>query len=150
MARNYDRLIRFYDSWFDDINDTDKELSGDEKWSIIIAVRECQHSNSIEPFNNLPISIKRALSVSTMREQLLRIMERVENARKRGSKGGQATQVAALSTKYQEENTRRDAELADVKASIPEGYTPLSWYKELKKRRDSGDKEAARLLEAQG
>jgi len=146
MARNYDRLIRFYDSWFDDINDPDKELSGEEKWTILMAVRECQHNGSIDPFNNLPISIKRALSVSTMREQLLRIMERLESARNRGSLGGQSARAQALAQRAKEEQARREQEDEQLKKAIPDGYTSYSWYQELKKRAASGDTSAAEEL----
>lgn len=146
MARNYDRLIRYYDSWFDDINDQEKELSGEEKWQIMLALRECQRVMSADPLRNLPLNIRRALSMATMVEQLERIIERCESARNRGSKGGQSTAAKAQEETRQENNIKRDQERAEVKAAIPEGYTSLTWYRELKKRAASGDAQAAAEL----
>lgn len=146
MARNYDRLIRYYDSWFDDINDQEKELSGEEKWQIMLALRECQRMMSAEPLRNLPLNIRRALSMATMIEQVERIIERCESARNRGSRGGQATAAKTQAETMQENNLKRDQERAEVKASIPEGYTSLTWYRELKKRAAAGDAQAAAEL----
>lgn len=142
MARTYDRLIRYYDSWFDDINDVEKELSGEEKWQIMLALRECQRVMSADPLRNLPLNIRRALSMATMVEQMERIIERCESARNRGSKGGQAAAVRAQEEIRQAENQRRDQERAEIKATIPEGYTSLTWYQELKKRAANGDIQA--------
>lgn len=83
-------MIRFYDSWFDDINDQDKELTGDEKWLVIAAIRDCQRENSTQPLDKLPLEVRRALSMATLKEQLERIFERVESARARGKKGAEA------------------------------------------------------------
>lgn len=146
MARNYDRLIRYYDSWFDDINDPEKELSGEEKWQIMFALRECQRVMSADPLRNLPLSTRRALSMATMVEQVERIIERCESARNRSSRGGQSTAAKAQAEMMQENNKRIEQERAEVKAAIPEGYNSLTWYKELKKRAATGDKAAAAEL----
>lgn len=96
MARKYDRLIRYYQSWFDDLADPDKELSGAECWQVMLAIRDCQVLNSTEPLRNLPLSIRRALSMSTLIEQVARIIEKCESMRERGRSGGQATQIKTL------------------------------------------------------
>lgn len=88
MARNYDRLIRYYDSWFDDLADPDKELTAEECWSVILALRDAQHQGTTQPLRELPQSVRRALSMSTLIEQTERIIERCNNLRERGSKGG--------------------------------------------------------------
>lgn len=93
MARNYDRLIRYYDSWFDDLADPDKELTPEECWRVILAVRDAQHIGSTQPLRELPQSIRRALSMSTLVEQVERIIERCNNLRERGSKGGTINQL---------------------------------------------------------
>lgn len=142
MARNYDRLIRYYDSWFDDINDQEKELSDGEKWQVMLAIRECQRVMSAEPLRNLPLNVRRALSMATMLEQVERIIERVESARNRGSRGGQTTAAKALAETCAQNNIRLEKERAEVKASIPDGYNSLTWYQELKKRAAAGDKKA--------
>lgn len=146
MPRNYDRLIRYYDSWFDDINDPDKELSGDEKWQILLALRECQRVMSAQPLRELPIHIRRALSMATMVEQVERIIERCESARNRGSRGGQATQAKNLAEERAQNVARIDKEMAEIKAAIPKGYTSLSWYNELKARAKNGDPKALEEL----
>lgn len=146
MPRNYDRLIRYYDSWFDDINDPDKELSGDEKWQILLALRECQRVMSAQPLRELPIHIRRALSMATMVEQVERIIERCESARNRGSRGGQATLAKNQAEERAQNVARIDKERAEIKAAIPEGYTSLSWYNELKARAKNGDPKALEEL----
>lgn len=146
MPRNYDRLIRYYDSWFDDINDPDKELSGEEKWQILLALRECQRVMSADPLRELPLNIRRALSMATMVEQVERIIERCESVRCRGSRGGQATQAKNQAEERAQNVARIDRERAEVKAAIPEGYTSLSWYNELKKRAQNGDPKALEEL----
>ena len=88
MARHYDRLIRFYDSWFDDFADQDKELTPAECWTIVLAIRDCQRLCTTEPLRNLPLNLRRALSMSTLIEQVDRIIEKGESMRKRGQIGG--------------------------------------------------------------
>lgn len=83
-------MIRFYDSWFDDLNDPDKELTAEERWMVITAVRESQRVGSTSPMRELPLEVRRALSMATLIEQLERILERVEGARARGRKGAEA------------------------------------------------------------
>lgn len=90
MARTYDRLIRFYDSWFGDLLDEEKELTPEECWQTILAIRECQRSESIEPLRALPREIRRALQMRTLETQITKILERSANMRERGSKGGSA------------------------------------------------------------
>lgn len=146
MPRNYDRLIRYYDSWFDDINDPEKELSGEEKWQILLALRECQRVMSADPLRELPLNIRRALSMATLVEQVERIIERCESARSRGSRGGQTTQAKNQAEERAQNVARLERERAEVKAAIPEGYTSLSWYNELKKRAQNGDPKALEEL----
>lgn len=88
MPRKYDRVIRYYASWFDDFLSVDKEFSAEEFRDIILAIRDCQINGTLEPLETLPITIRRALSMATMGEQILRILERAENMRARGSAGG--------------------------------------------------------------
>lgn len=97
MPRKYDRVIRYYASWFDDFLSTDKEFSAEEFRAIILAIRDCQVNGSLEPLETLPITIRRALSMATMGEQILRILERAENMRARGSAGGRKAATVALS-----------------------------------------------------
>lgn len=89
MARKYDRMIRFYGSWFADLNDPEKALTAEEKWQVVEAIVQCQEQESTEPLQLLPLTIRRALSMATMREQLERVLERNQGARERGRKGAQ-------------------------------------------------------------
>ena len=98
MARNYDRLIRYYDSWFDDLADPDKELTPEECWRVVLAIRDAEHSGTTQPLRELPQSIRRALSMSTLVEQVERIIERCNNLRERGSKGGTINQLTGKGT----------------------------------------------------
>lgn len=101
MPRKYDRVIRFYASWFDDFTDPSKAFTAEELWQVVMAVRDAQLQGSIEPLDNLPISIRRALSMATMGEQIMRLLERADRMRERGSKGGQAARANQLSPEAQ-------------------------------------------------
>lgn len=96
MARTYDRIIRYYDSWFADLMDEEKQFSAEEICAVLLAVRECQRVNNLVPLDALPASVRRGLSMATMREQILRINERVERMRERTR--GKAHEEAAART----------------------------------------------------
>lgn len=113
MARHYDRLIRYYDSWFDDLLDIDKELSPAECWRVILAIRDAQQMSSTEPLRNLPLEIRRALSMSTLIEQVERIIERCDNMRQRGSLGGLTTKVSRAAATAQEHVSVQDIKAPD-------------------------------------
>ena len=66
MPRTYDRLIRYYDSWFGDLLDPDKGFTPEECGAVIIAIRECQRELNLEPLKNLPLNIKRGLQMRTL------------------------------------------------------------------------------------
>ena len=95
MPRNYDRLIRYYDSWFGDLLDPDKGFTPEECWSVIVAIRECQREITLEPLKNLPINIRRGLQMRTLETQILKILEHTGRMAARGAAGGNAAQKAA-------------------------------------------------------
>lgn len=95
MPRTYDRLIRFYDSWFGDLMDPDKGFTPEECWSVIVAIRECQRETTLEPLKNLPINIRRGLQMRTLETQIVKILEHTGRMAARGSAGGNAAQKAA-------------------------------------------------------
>ena len=95
MPRTYDRLIRFYDSWFGDLLDPDKGFTPEECWSVIVAIRECQREITLEPLKNLPINIRRGLQMMTLETQIVKILEHTGRMAARGSAGGNAAQKAA-------------------------------------------------------
>lgn len=88
MPRKYDRVIRFYSSWFADFLDKEKNFSDHEIVQLFIAIRDCQIEGSLEPIENLPLSIRRGLSMATMGEQIIRLVETSQSARTRGKDGG--------------------------------------------------------------
>lgn len=139
MPRTYDRLIRYYDSWLDDIQDPDKGFSAQEQMSILLAIREAQRQGTMQPIDGLPVEIKRGLQLSTLKEQVGRIIERCERARSRGRD--------AAAARYAQE--QRDQAAQERKAA--EEYQAANkvtreQYLELKKRAAAGDQEAIRLL----
>lgn len=95
MPRTYDRLIRFYDSWFGDLLDPDKGFTPEECWSVIVAIRECQREITLEPLKNLPINIRRGLQMRTLETQIVKILEHTGRMAARGAAGGNAAQKAA-------------------------------------------------------
>lgn len=138
MPRKYDRMIRYYQSWFDDLLDKEKELTPEECWQVIIAIRDCQVEMSLEPLQALPISTRRALSMATMSEQVVRMMERSERMRNKSSHGGQKAaenrknpeQLAAatMRTQMAEEQQRQREEQFDKQRaakSSPSDYLHL-------------------------
>ena len=113
MPRTYDRLIRFYDSWFGDLLDPDKGFTPEECWSVIVAIRECQREITLEPLKNLPINIRRGLQMRTLETQIVKILEHTGRMAARGSAGGNATRAAMQkqSMILEEKNERRQAQM---------------------------------------
>lgn len=152
MPRKYDKTIRFYASWFGDLQDPEKEFSDAEKWQIVLTIARCQMQCSIEPLQSLPLSIRRALSMETLREQIIRQIERSEKRREVSSRGGETTaarrrgEVLPLreSLKMEQRDIER-AELAIAEASRPSGPESMAKYKQQLIRGANGD--AATLKE---
>lgn len=89
MPRKYDKVIRFYSSWFADWFDPEKAFSDHEIVQLFLSIRDCQVEGSIEPLEKLPLEIRRALSMATMGEQCIRLVETSNSARTRGQTGGE-------------------------------------------------------------
>lgn len=126
MPRKYDRIIRYYASWFDDLLDPSKEFTAEECWLVITTIRDCQIECSLEPLERLPIAIRRALSMATLGEQIIRMLERSERMRNKGADGGNkaqqnrrtAEQVAASrmrAEKEQQEQQKKEDYYAKMK-----------------------------------
>lgn len=152
MPRKYDKTIRFYASWFGDLQDPEKEFSDAEKWQIVLTIARCQMQCSIEPLQSLPLSIRRALSMETLREQIIRQIERAEKRREVSSRGGETTAARrrgdmlplAESLKMEQRDIER-AERAMAEASQPSAPESLAKYKQQLVRGAHGD--AATLKE---
>lgn len=130
MARNYDRLIRYYDSWFDDLVSMDKEFSADEILKVIMAIRECQRSASTSPLDELPREIKRGLSMATLHEQISRIIDRVENVRAKGRRGAEER----LREKSEEEKQVIEANQSKKNASMAKEEEERQFFVMVKKK----------------
>lgn len=128
MPRKYDRIIRYYASWFDDLLDPSKEFTAEECWLVITTIRDCQIECSLEPLERLPIAIRRALSMATLGEQIIRMLERSERMRNKSADGGNkaqqnrrtAEQVAASrmrAQQEQQEQQQRDQNYEQQKAA---------------------------------
>lgn len=149
MPRKYDRLIRFYDSWFGDLQDPTKEFTPAECWSIILAVRECQVQGSLEPLEQLPLSIRRALSMATMGEQIERILERIVRRRDISKHGGETAaanrrspeQIAAAKIRAEKEAKEAAERDAEYQAQRRKATQPNK-YLELLKQAAAGDQAA--------
>lgn len=116
MPRTYDRLIRFYDSWFGDLLDPDKGFTPEECWSVIVAIRECQREITLEPLKSLPINIRRGLQMRTLETQIIKILEHTGRMATRGAAGGNAAQKAAQEkAKIAAEERERQREENDKK-----------------------------------
>lgn len=124
MARNYDRLIRFYDSWFDDLLDEDKGFTPAEILEVLVAIRNAQRSGSTDTIKQLPKTIKRGLAMASLVEQVERIIERVDNARARSQKGAQAQKLtlSAASAAAAQEQEKRKAAREQYEKSMADFY----------------------------
>lgn len=109
MARTYNHVIRFLESWFADINSPDKEFTDADKWQIIMAIYECQVKTSLEPLHELPLAIRRGLSMATLGEQITAVLERAESYRARGYYA-RKQQLAAADPRAKIQAEQREAE----------------------------------------
>lgn len=153
MPRKYDRIIRYYSSWFADILDPAKEFSDHEIVQIFIAIKDCQVSLSLDPLEQLPVTIRRALSMATMGEQIIRLIEKTENMRNRGADGGNkaaANRAAAepnpAAIMRAEQKRKEQQELEAKRADeASKAYLPPAMLERLK-RAASGDYAALKIL----
>lgn len=148
MPRKYDRVIRYYASWFDDLLEPEKELTPAECWAVMLAIKECQIIGSLEPLQQLPVSTRRALSMATMGEQIMRLLERAERMRERGSKGGRANQERVLTPEQQAAaSMRAEKEAKEVQErdaayeAARKGAIKPSEYEEMLVKAAKGDAE---------
>lgn len=108
--RNYDKLIRFYASWFGDLVDPDKDFTDAEKWQVIAAMAECQDQGTTEPLDNLPANIKRGLPMATYRTQLAKIIASRESCVARARVARSAQGSASISRTYAPDQLQAAAE----------------------------------------
>ena len=140
MARTYDRLIRYYDSWLDDIQDPDKGYTAAEQMAILLAIRDAQRFGTFAAIDALPPHIKRGLQLPTLREQIGRIIERTERARARG-------RDAAAARYAQEQREEEQQRQRQAREEARKGAITREQYLALKERAAAGDQEAVKALQ---
>lgn len=145
MPRKYVRKIRFYDSWFDDLNDESKEFTSAEKWAVIMAIVESQRAEDVAPMDDLPREIRRALQMPTIKEQLTSIIEKASNNRAKGSMGGRTTANGGRNEDAERARSASEDAVTRHKNALPPGYSNLDWVKYVKQRENEGDKWAIYL-----
>lgn len=116
MPRTYDKIVRYYSSWFADLEDADKGFTDAERWLIVSTIARCQMDETTDHLDELPPTIKRGLQMATLREQIERMLERSERMRSRGSRGGTARGSAVESPDRAAERARVDAQKAAERA----------------------------------
>lgn len=129
MPRKYDRTIRYYDSWFGDLLDPNKQFTAEECWSVILAIRDCQLKGSLDPLEQLPISVRRGLSMATLGEQIIRQLERAERRRNGCANGGNTAAA-----------NRKDPE--KIAAAAMKAEKELKEQRELHQRREEAARKA--------
>lgn len=124
MPRKYDRVIRFYSSWFADFLDHEKNFSDHEIVQLFIAIRDCQVEGSLEAIENLPLEIRRALSMATMGEQIIRLTETSKSAANRGKEGGDKAAANMRAEREAREQHDRNVRYEQQKAAAvrPQQY----------------------------
>lgn len=95
MASKYTHRLLFYESWLADLDEPSKEFSPEEKWLVVQAIFQCQIKAEITPVEALPLSIRRALSIPTLTEQLRTILDKQAGASDRAQQAVAAKKAAA-------------------------------------------------------
>lgn len=145
MPRKYVRKIRFYESWFADLNDPDKEFTAAEKWAVVMAIVQSQHDQSTAPMDDLPKEIRRALQMPTLKEQLSCIIDKSAAARDKGSIGGRTTASGGRNEDTERARSASEDRAERHKAALPSGYNNLSFMRLCKQRENEGDRWAIYL-----
>lgn len=132
MARRYNHIVRYLESWIYDLEDPEKQFTDAERWAVVRAIAQCQFDCSLEPLQSLPLEIRRGLSILTMGEQLLAIMDRVHSYKSRGqnaaisaakapnsaSKPSDVVKADEREKEQAERKSRADAERAELSAEM--------------------------------
>ena len=107
MPSKFTHRFIFYESWLADLNEPSKEFEPAEKWQVVEAIFNAQVLGDVTPLDNLPLVIRRALSLPTMTEQLRTIIDKQAGASDRAQQAVAAKKAAA------EKRARESKERAD-------------------------------------
>lgn len=108
--RNYDKIIRFYSSWFGDLMSESKEFTDAECWQVAKMLYLAQEAEDPDMLDQLPREIRRALSMETMKTQLAKIIASRRSSAERGRAGAVASLTAAarVDSIEQQQQARED------------------------------------------
>lgn len=93
--RTYDKVIRFYASWFGDLMSESKEFTPAECWEVVKALYIAQDEENPDILDALPREIRRALSLETMKTQLAKLIASRRSSAERGRAGAAASLAGA-------------------------------------------------------
>lgn len=114
--RTYDKVIRFYSSWFGDLMSESKEFSDGECWQVIKALYVAEEEENPDLLDNLPREIKRALSLETMKTQVAKLIASRRSSAERGRAGAAASpaSVSKVDVVRMQEESRKEAAKDDA------------------------------------
>lgn len=114
--RTYDKVIRFYSSWFGDLMSESKEFSDGECWQVIKALYVAEEEENPDLLDNLPREIKRALSLETMKTQVAKLIASRRSSAERGRAGAAASpaSVSKVDVVRMQEASRKEAARDDA------------------------------------
>lgn len=123
MPSKFTHRFIFYESWLADLNEQSKEFEPQEKWQVVEAIFKAQVLGDVTPIEELPLVIRRALSIPTMTEQLRTILDKQAGASDRAQQAVAAKKAAAEKRArerevryHQEEVQRQEAERKEQEA----------------------------------
>ena len=112
MPSKFTHRFIFYESWLADLNEPSKEFEPAEKWLVVEAIFKAQVLGDVSPLEDLPLVIRRALSLPTMTEQLRTILDKQAGASDRAQQAAAAKRAAA------ERRAKESAERADRETNM--------------------------------
>lgn len=114
--RTYDKVIRFYSSWFGDLMSESKEFTDGECWQVIKALYMAEEEENPDLLDTLPREIKRALSLETMKTQVAKLIASRRSSAERGRAGAAASMAAAsrVDAVRMQEESRKEAAKDDA------------------------------------
>lgn len=114
--RTYDKVIRFYSSWFGDLMAESKEFTDGECWQVIRALYLAEEEENPDLLDNLPREIKRALSLETMKTQVAKLIASRRSSAERGRAGAAASMASAsrVDAVRMQEESRKEAAKDDA------------------------------------
>ena len=111
MPSKYTHKLVIYESWLADLAEPSKEFSPAEKWQVVEAICLCQLQGNVKPLLALDLSLKRALSLPTMSEQIRALIDKQQGACSRATQAAEAKKavIAARTAKIEAQKAEVEA-----------------------------------------